>query len=65
MSILWGMQKFLKAANYKSPISTPEDDDVVLMRALNFRDQQEAAVAAAAAAEGKEEVKTDMKTTSA
>jgi hypothetical protein len=34
------------------------------MRALNFRDQQDAA-AAAAAGDGKEEVKADMKTTSA
>ncbi|KAI8341240.1 hypothetical protein BC941DRAFT_416299 [Chlamydoabsidia padenii] len=41
-SCFHSQKKFLKAANYKGPISTPEEDDVVLMRALNFRDQQEA-----------------------
>ncbi|KAI8097341.1 uncharacterized protein BX664DRAFT_326161 [Halteromyces radiatus] len=36
-------KNFLKAANYKGPISTPEEDDTVLMQAIKLRDQQDAA----------------------
>ncbi|CAO3588117.1 unnamed protein product [Absidia cylindrospora] len=40
-SCFHSQKKFLKAANYKGPVSTPEEDDIILMGAFKLRDQLE------------------------